>query len=82
MAKAINPMVINPLVVDCVHRVPSDTINNVSNVLAFVASAVNAAGDDDAEIFCTSGAGQGLGLILLTCRAALKYHCDKKGGAA
>jgi hypothetical protein len=82
MAKAINPMVINPLVVDCVQGVPSDTISTVSKVLAFVASAVNAAGDDDAEIFCASGASQGLGLVLLACCAALNYHCDKKGGAA
>ncbi len=80
MAKTINPSVINPLIVTGTGEV-SDTINLVNNVLAFVAAAMENA-EDSGDILPIAGSSNGLSLILLTCRSALKYHCDKEGSAA
>jgi hypothetical protein len=82
MAKGISPSVINPMIVECGSRPPTDTISLVNDVLAFVASAMDVEDEVAQELFCSCGAAQGLRIILMTCRSALEYHCDKEGGAS
>lgn len=81
MAKAINPSAINPLIVTGGAGAVSDTIYQVNRVLAFVAAAMELAGDHADDILPINGSSNGLSLVLLTCRAAMEYHLGKEGGA-
>lgn len=81
MAKSVDPSAINPLIVAGTGpNAIKDTIHLVNNVLAFVAASMEHV-EEGGDILPITGSSHGLALVLLTCRAALEYHVEQKGGA-
>lgn len=81
-APTFDPSSINPLIV---HHSPIDTMSAVSSVIGFVQNAIVAMqAQDESEYDLSEGMGNGLYMILETCRSALNYRVasEQEGGAA